>query len=221
MSEHLSVNDRVKFIERSVRNSLVNLCSKAVFGLLFHDADDLIGDESGSLMGELHRLKESGVVKNIGVSIYNGTQIDSILNLFTPDIVKVPMNILDQRLIHSGHLRKLKSLGVKIHARSVFLQGLFHIPIDNLPKYFEPIKPIIIDINNEAIEQGLTMNQAALSFVRDQPYVDNTIVGVESETQLNAAIDDFMIDNSFHTVSSGSIDESFVNPVNWDIDYGC
>ena len=67
----------------------------------------------------------------------------------------------------------------------------------------------------------LTMNQAALSFIRDQPFVDSTIVGVESEKQLNAAIDDFMIDSSFHTVSSGSTDESFVNPANWDIDNGC
>tara|TARA_B100000787_G_scaffold49830_1_gene35884 strand:- start:17535 stop:18434 length:900 start_codon:yes stop_codon:yes gene_type:complete len=221
MPERLSVDDRIKFIESSVRSSLVNLGSEAVFGLLFHDADDLIGDESGSLIGELYRLKESGIVKNIGVSIYNGTQIDSILNLFIPDIVQVPMNILDQRLIHSGHLKKLKSLGVKIHARSVFLQGLFHMSINNLPKYFEPIKPMLVDINNEAIEQGLTMNQAALSFVRDQAYVDNTIVGVESKTQLNAAINDFMIDSSFHTVSSGSTDESFVNPANWDIDNGC
>lgn len=221
MSERLSVNDRVKFIESSVRNSLVNLGSEAVFGLLFHDADDLISDESGSLIGELHRLKDSGIVKNIGVSTYDSNQIESILNLFIPDIVQVPMNILDQRLIHSGHLKKLKSLGVKIHARSVFLQGLFHMPINNLPKYFEPIKPMLLNINNEAIEQGLTMNQAALSFVRDQAYVDNTIVGIESETQLNAAIDDFMIDSSFHTANTGSTDESFVNPANWDIDNGC
>jgi aryl-alcohol dehydrogenase-like predicted oxidoreductase len=218
---YLTINDKVKFINSSVRNSLVNLGSEAVFGLLFHDSDDLIGDENGRLIVELRRLKESGVVKHIGVSIYKGTQIDSLLNLFIPDIVQVPMNIMDQRLIHSGHLRKLKSLGVKIHARSVFLQGLFHIPIDNLPTYFEPIKPMIVDINNEAIEQGLTMNQAALSFVRDQPYVDNTIVGVESETQLNAAIDDFTIDSSFHTACSGSTDESFVNPANWEIYNGC
>ena len=221
MPECLSVNGRVKVIESSVRSSLVNLGSEVLFGLLFHDADDLIGDESGRLIGELHRLKESGVVKNIGVSVYNGTQIDSILKSFIPDIVQAPVNILDQRLIQSGHLMRLKSLGVKTHARSVFLQGLLHMPINNLPKYFEPIKPILAEIIDEATDQGFTMNQAALSFVRDQPYVDNTIVGVESETQLNIAIDDFMMDKSFHTVSYGLIDESFVNPVNWDIDNGC
>ena len=94
------------------------------------------------------------------------------------------------------------------------------MPINKLPKYFEPIKSILVKITDEATEQGLTMNQAALSFIRDQPYVDNTIVGVESETQLNTAIDDFMMDCSFHTVSSGSIDERFVNPANWNFDSG-
>ena len=217
MPKSMSVNDRVQFIEDSIRNSLINLSSKSVYGLLFHDADDLIEDKSGRFVAELFRLKETGVVKNIGVSVYNGTQIDSIVSLFTPDIVQAPVNILDQRLIHSGHLKKLQSLGTKTHARSVFLQGLLHIPINSLPKFFEPIKPILANISEEAIEQGLTMNQAALSFIRDQPHVDNTIIGIESEAQLVAAINDFMIDKSFHTVSSGLIDERFVNPVNWDI----
>ena len=220
MPDCLSLDERVKVIESSVRGSMVNLGSESIFGLLFHDASDLIGDESGRFVAELLRLKELGVVKNIGVSIYNGTQIDSILNLFIPDIVQAPVNVLDQRLIQSGHLKRLKSLGVKTHARSVFLQGLFHMPINKLPKYFEPIKSILVKITDEATEQGLTMNQAALSFIRDQPYVDNTIVGVESETQLNTAIDDFMMDCSFHTVSSGSIDERFVNPANWNFDSG-
>ena len=220
MPRSMTVDDRVKFIERSVRGSLVNLGSDSVYGLLFHDADDLTVNASDNFVAELYRLKELGVVKNIGVSIYNSTQIDSILNLFIPDIVQAPVNILDQRLIHSGHLKKLKSLGTKIHARSVFLQGLFHIPINNLPKHFEPIKPMLAEIKNEAREQGLTMNQAALSFIRDQPYIDNTIIGIVSEAQLIAALDDFMTDNSFHTVNSGLIDENYLNPVNWDIHDG-
>ena len=220
MPKLTSVNDRVKFIENSVQKSMVNLGSESIYGLLFHDADDLIEDKSGTFVAELFRLKETGVVKNIGVSVYNSTQIDTIVSLFTPDIVQAPVNILDQRLIHSGHLKKLQSLGTKIHARSVFLQGLLHIPINSLPKYFEPIKAILANISDEVIEQGLTMNQAALSFIRDQPHVDNTIIGIESEAQLVAAINDFMVDKSFHTVSSGLIDERFVNPINWDIHNG-
>ena len=38
--------------------------------------------------------------------------------------MQLPFSLLDQRLLKDGSLKRLKQLGVEIHARSLFLQGL-------------------------------------------------------------------------------------------------
>jgi aryl-alcohol dehydrogenase-like predicted oxidoreductase len=174
-----------------------------------------MSDEGIRLYKNLNQLKEKGITENIGVSLYNGDEIDIITNSFIPDIVQLPLNILDQRLMQSGHIEKLKSLGVKVHVRSVFLQGLFHMTINELPDYFQPIRSILLKINNQAKEQGLSINQAALNFVRDQPYIDNILIGIESLMQLNCAIDDFSLDCSFNSDVTSVIDDKFLNPTKW------
>ena len=45
----------------------------------------------------------------VGVSVNDAAQIDSLLDRFQPDIVQLPLNVLDQRLLHSGHLARLKA----------------------------------------------------------------------------------------------------------------
>lgn len=215
-----SIDDKVRAIKCSIEKSISNLGASSVFGLLFHDANDLVGRERIKLLEKLNKLKASGVVENIGVSIYNGEQIDTVLDAFVPDIVQVPLNVLDQRLLRSGHLEKLKSLGVKIHARSVFLQGLFHMPINDLPPFFRPIRSILLELNNEAFEQRVSMDQAALSFVRDQPYVDNVLIGIESLSQLNTAINNFSMNSTFNPKIFKMIDEKFLNPAKWSLSSG-
>ena len=46
---------------------------------------------------------------------------------FRPDAMQVPFSLLDQRLLRDGSLSRLKELGVEIHARSIFLQGLLFL----------------------------------------------------------------------------------------------
>ena len=217
LAEYSSNHEKVKAIQFSLEKSMFDLRVRSVHGLLFHHADDLIKDNQGLLLREVNQLKADGYIKNIGVSVYSGDQIDSILDILLPDIVQVPLNILDQRLVHSGHLKKLNALGVAVHVRSVFLQGLFHMPIEKLPKYFQPIKHLLLDINVRAAEQRLSINQAALTFVRDQPYVDKILVGIESLFQHNEALRDFLVDPSFKAINSGCDDEAFINPAKWDI----
>ena len=211
------LEDKIRAINYSVNNSLSNLGTDLLFCILFHDANDLINDEGIRLYEELNKLKEAGITQNIGVSLYNGVEIDLITSSFMPDIIQVPINILDQRLIHSGHLEKLKSLGVKVHARSIFLQGLFHMPINDLPDYFQPIKPILLKISNQVMEQGLSINQAALSFVRELSDIDNILIGVESLIQLNDGIGDFSLDCSFDPNIPLKIDDKFLNPAKWSL----
>jgi hypothetical protein len=40
------------------------------------------------------------------------------------DLIQLPFNVFDNRLIVKGHLKKLIAKSIEIHARSVFLQGI-------------------------------------------------------------------------------------------------
>jgi hypothetical protein len=54
---------------------------------------------------------------------------------FDFDLIQLPFNVFDNRLIVKGQLKKLKAKSIEIHARSVFLQGIL-LNFDNLSDYF-------------------------------------------------------------------------------------
>ena len=60
----------------------------------------------------------------LGVSVYDSIELQSILNIFELDIVQLPINIMDRRMIDNGMLSSLRSKNIEVHARSVFLARL-------------------------------------------------------------------------------------------------
>jgi hypothetical protein len=62
----------------------------------------------------------------------------------------------------------------------------------------------------------MSINQASLTFVRDQPFVDKILVGIESLFHLNDALSDFVVDPGFKYESLGSSDEVFLDPRKWN-----
>ena len=197
------------------RRSLQRLSSSQVYGLLVHHADDLLVPGGDKLWDAMVRLREQGCVQRIGASVYDGDNADALLKRYSPDIVQLPLSVLDQRMLLNGQLERLKARGVEIHARSAFLQGLLLLPPAQVPRYFGPILPLLKRWHAAAREQGLTAVQAALTFVRDVPYVDTVLIGVESLVQFKSCAADFGTDASFDAAGLACNDSMFVNPVNW------
>lgn len=195
--------------------SLRRLSCKQIYGLLIHHADDLLTSGGDTLVQVLKNLKTRGLVQKIGISVYDGQQIDRILTFFKPDIVQLPLSVLDQRLLKSGHIGKLKSYGTEIHVRSVFLQGLLLMPLNQISFYFDPIRNLLKKWHDAAKQQGMTLTQAALSFVRDIPEVDTVLVGVNNLAQFRTCVQDFSVDGSFDALALACDNPAFVNPVNW------
>lgn len=199
----------------SFRTSLERLSCKQIFGLLIHNADDLLSPGAELLVRSMKELKDQGLIKKIGVSVYDGKQLDAVLRLFYPDIVQLPLSVLDQRLLISGHVSRLKEAGIQIHARSVFLQGLLLMPIEKIPPFFSPIQKDLLRWRQAVDEQCMSPSQASLSFVRDCPGVDVVLVGVETVRQFESCVADFRIENSFDAAGFSLNDSRYLNPVNW------
>jgi aryl-alcohol dehydrogenase-like predicted oxidoreductase len=209
-------DEHVLTLTHTFSQSLQRLSTRKVYGLLIHHADDLLVPGGEKLVAAMMALKETGAVEKIGVSVYNEDQVDAVMKIFKPDIVQLPISVLDQRLLLNGQLARMKKAGVEIHARSVFLQGLLLMPLNSVPAYFDPIRPLLGQWHAAAEAQGLTPVQAALSFVRDIPYVDTVLVGVENLEQFRSCCVDFSVLATFDASGLACHDPMYINPALWN-----
>jgi predicted oxidoreductase len=92
-------------------------------------------EQFDTLFSKLNELKQQGLIEKIGFSTYMPEQVDFLLENFDFDLIQLPFNVFDNRLIVKGQLKKLKAKSIEIHARSVFLQGIL-LNFDNLSDYF-------------------------------------------------------------------------------------
>jgi aryl-alcohol dehydrogenase-like predicted oxidoreductase len=199
--------------------SLERLRQDRLYGLLIHHVDDLLAPGGEHLLEEMRNLKGRGLVEKIGVSVYTEVQIDRVFDLFRPDIVQLPINLFDQRLIESGHLSKLKKLGVEIHARSIFLQGLLLMQPEELPPFFSPIYELVARYSRFLELQGLTRLQAALLFAWQQTEIDSVLVGVTNASELADIISASDI-RGFHSIDLNDMsvrDETMITPSLWNL----
>ena len=169
--------------------SMDRLGCRPLYGLLVHHCADILKRNGDRLISILKSLKEEGRVENIGVSVYDGKELDATLARFVPDIVQLPYNLCDQRLRDSGHLKKLHHSGVKIHARSIFLQGILLTTPERLPSYFAPLR-MIVRLLAERYGNSPAMRVAVcLKAVMMAPEIDASIVGVTEPGQLRTILD--------------------------------
>ena len=208
-------DEHARALVQVFEQSLRRLSCGKLYGLLVHHANDLLVPGGRKLWDAMSDLKEQGRVDKVGVSVYDGEQIDGVLKLFKPDIVQLPLSVLDQRMLRSGHLERLSDLGVEVHTRSAFLQGLLLTPPEKVPEYFEPIRPLLLRWRSAAQEQDLTPVQAALSFVRDIPWVGKVLVGVENLEHFRNCIEDFTAGTGFDASGLACDTPEFINPTLW------
>lgn len=205
------------FIEEGFHESLQRLQSTQTYGLLAHNADDLLAKGGDHLWTALQNIKYQGYVKKIGVSVYHPEQLNDILDRYEIDLVQLPFNIYDQRFAKSGVLSRLKQSGVEVHARSAFLQGLLLLSAEKLPEQFNRIHKHHTLLYKKFHEVGVTAVEGCLSFCLEHSSIDKVLVGCESMEQLKGIVD---AANKANDCLSGfdeySIDEeSIINPSMW------
>jgi aryl-alcohol dehydrogenase-like predicted oxidoreductase len=205
-------------VAATLATSLARLKADAVYGCIVHQADDLLAEGGDYIYEALVAAREHGQVQKIGASVYDARQIDGLLTRYALDIVQLPLNVLDQRLLRTGHFRELKARGVEIHVRSVFLQGLLLMSLDNLPPYFAPLHPHLERYHDWLRRERLTPLQAALQFIRSVANDDTLICGINTCEQLEeicSALSQHAVPADWHAFAVD--DPAMVNPSLWKL----
>ena len=92
------VSDVDGWIESQMADSLARLGVQMVYGVLLHRSEDLLGDKGKHVIRSLERLKSNGIAKKIGISIYDPSELEHVLQAVNIDIVQAPLNLVDRRL---------------------------------------------------------------------------------------------------------------------------
>ena len=169
--------------------SLSALRVDELYGLLFHRVSDLRDSRASQAWESLRRARDAGNVARIGASIYDAADLEIVAERF-PDLnlIQVPGNIIDTRLLDHPILRSLHDQGVEVHVRSAYLQGLLLSPPEKLPAHFDELRPIVVRLHEAAAEQGTSVMSVVLGFLKNNSTVDAVLVGATTRSELSDTV---------------------------------
>lgn len=204
-----------KDIISSVRKNCEELGIPKLYGYMFHDIRSI----NRNRYLEILEAKNSGLINYIGISVYTNEEINLVSSNYNDlDFIQIPFNLLDNSSLRGFCIENARKNGLKIFARSVFLQGLFFKSKQKLNEFSNKLTPYFDEIDSIKGCYDLTIEQLALNYVIQKKYIDKVLIGVESRSQL--------INNFKYIFNSGNIpheeidnikvkDYNLLNPLFW------
>ena len=199
-------------IEEELKFSLKKLKLKSVYGCLFHDVNNLL--KKPSIWNEMIELKDLGLIKKIGYSLYHPDELKKLLSLdFVPDLIQIPFNLVDRRF--EPYLKELKKMKTEIHARSIFLQGLLLNFEMMSERKFVNWQQIWGAYKEWLKFSELSPLEACISHVSSYGCISKLVVGIDNLLQLKQIILASKNKSVRAPESLLSNDNKLINPLSW------
>lgn len=217
LAPRLHVTTKMQFksdlpLSKQIENSRRNLRVPSLHGLLIHDWHLLTLEESRQALEGLGEAKGSGHVRNIGVSVYEEWELLRILELGIPvDLVQVPVNVLDQRLLRASAISELRAVGTKLIGRSILLQGLLAAP-----DHFRCQSGELLHFHQQCAEAHLSGREVALGFVAQIPWLDYIVLAADTAEELRQLVSELhqeRLQLEWHTFEIGNL--AVLDPRRW------
>ena len=184
----LSSKNLELYIYRKVNISLKKLKSKNIDILLLHNFDKFFYNDNYLLKiyKVFMKLKSDKIITKLGISSYYPEKIHKFYKYFKFEVVQIPFNIFDQRLLSSIFYNSSSFKNVEIHARSIFLQGI--LLEKKYPSYFNKWKEKIEIFSRYIKKNNINPIYFCLNFVMNTKKVKKIVIGVQSCKQLKMII---------------------------------
>lgn len=203
--------------EKTLRLSLERLQLNQVEVIMFHSFEEYKKRKS-EIPNWVAKFKGK-LFEKIGVSLYTNEEIETVLQDVNIDIIQSPFNLLDNDFWRGAHYEKIKRCGKELHVRSVFLQGLFFKPLEEVSKQLQPLIPLLNELHLLACQSKISLNEIALAYVQSKPYVDGFLIGVDDLNQLKSnlsAAEVKLSDKILHKIDQITLEENnLLNPGLW------
>lgn len=185
--------------------------------LMLHNGKDYLDKNTRKY---LQKCRDGGLVSNIGISVYETTCLEKCLSLGGLDVIQIPLSLADRRFAANKIKKKLKVNKIRVHVRSVFLQGLLLSSPVNLSENFDKYKIKF----NDYLKLVPRINERLLicmaSAIKD---IDCSLVlGIEDKSQLDliAKTYDSIDDVSFFTINKArtiwqNLERNITDPRCW------
>ena len=168
-------------IHKKIFFSYNRLKKKKIHCLLFHREEDVEWLRSEKVKEKIKEFKEKNIINKVGVSCYDYKKIKKYQKIYNFDIFQIPLNIFNINKKKINYLKKLKKkFNFKIHARSIFLQGLILADLNRIPKRFFKLKNKILKIKNICSKNNISFFNFLISAIDHLNLVDCAIIGLKS-----------------------------------------
>jgi len=220
-------SDVVRAVMTSVEKSREKLGTAIDLTVLLHDPSqmDLWG---GAAWQALVEAKRSGTIDKIGVSVDGPASLSRTLEHEDVDVVQLAVNILDHRWARPEVTELLdRRMGVEIHCRSVFLQGVLLRDEEDWPRIEGLDVPRITDRLGDLVTSlgRRDKTDLCLAWIKGphtlRRHLTAVIVGADSLAQLDRNMIDFecapLTSSDVESVAAAIplMPESLLNPASW------
>lgn len=189
--ENLLSPDKVRAqVYDSVKSSLHFLGLERIPVCLFHKTVDEPMDQVMKVLPEVFEsLKEDGLIDLAGISINHPDEAEEFLQHPVMDAIQVPVNVFDQRIVVNGLLARMQLKKKVVFARSVFLQGLFFVPKENLKGKLAVAGPYIAKLKELALQADRSVAELAFSYVNGLEGITSIVFGAVSAKQVEENVE--------------------------------
>lgn len=209
-------------VTKSVKQSLLELKQSSIQTMMAHRLEDLMMHDWG-VLDHLLKLAREGYFMEVGVSVQTPKEFEIALSRVEIKHIQFPLNILDKRW-GEVLLQAKKNGGVRVHARSCFLQGLLLLgSSERWPKVSGVDPQKILNLLGGWVKDfgRESRSDLCVSYVRSLGLVDGIVLGVDSFVHLKNNIELFhkpLLTSSQMEEINLSIPwlpESLLNPALW------
>lgn len=216
-------DDVYKEVKKYVNGSLRRLALDKIPVYFLHSAKDM-DSYDGMVLKSLRTIKEEGLIGAVGTSVYYPEEAERALEVKEIEVLQIPVNLFDHRFLKNDLLKRLSDKNKMIFVRSVFLQGLFFMDPEKLPRGIKTASGYLEKLRDFSSKENIDIDALALGFVKSFPEVASMVIGAESEEQVLKNIkllDAPEIDGQLKRrilEEFGDIDEEIILPTKWKLE---
>ena len=196
-----------------IKSSIDRMKIEQLEGLLLHYPWDLLSEKVTVLRDALEEARLLGLYKRLGISLYEPYEVHQFMDIVSFDFIQAPINIFDQRFCDPNLLKFLREKHIKLHARSVFLQGLL-LDRKNFAsrKINKQLKKYLKEWFAWLDKHALSEVEAAMSFVLRLNEVENIVFGISCAKDLEELLLSNIVDMDFPDFG---VNPMYTDPRKW------